>query len=245
MSCFDCCVADNSLVGAPFFLLTCFLQGRDAVLLRSGFEPSLEYTSIPVYDVAAQTKSFSNKSGRGRGDRRVPVNGDLRGLQPSIPTRSQVDSSLPSKPKLITGYSWIDSLEPITPKHLDEMAVATRRIKLMGPLYGAGLQGLLSSVRQGSGGRSPVGTSKYEWEQGTLAYAQEAAGQLLGPACSAIAAHEVVKCLVVALGHVGPNMLLELWDVVWPCPDTSSKEEEKKEDEENKEAEGEVMMEEV
>ena len=245
MSCFDCCVADNSLVGAPFFLLTCFLQGRDAVLLRSGFEPSLEYTSIPVYDVAAQTKSFSNKSGRGRGDRRVPVNGDLRGLQPSIPTRSQVDSSLPSKPKLITGYSWIDSLEPITPKHLDELAVATRRIKLMGPLYGAGLQGLLSSVRQGSGGRSPVGTSKYEWEQGTLAYAQEAAGQLLGPACSAIAAHEVVKCLVVALGHVGPNMLLELWDVVWPCPDTSSKEEEKKEDEENKEAEGEVMMEEV
>ena len=63
---------------------------------------------------------------------------------------------------------------------------------------------------------APPGNNRYEWEQGTLVASRGVIAKLCLPDCTAVRAIDYLKALVVSLAHVGPNLLIELWDAVWP-----------------------------
>lgn len=130
--------------------------------------------------------------------------------------------------KLRDGFAWIDSRS--VPEDEDGsgswLETVRRRLQDQDGGFGRGPVGrarrarhtayvgeLLISVR---GPSSSLPGSKFDWEKHTLWAADTLGAQLVEYASSldAATAVELLKCLVVALEHIGPNLLLELWDDV-------------------------------
>ena len=83
-------------------------------------------------------------------------------------------------------------------------------------LFGADVDHLLSSARAGDCANGRPG-SKYDWEIATIRAANSIAGQLLAAGRGKIGVtvvDTILPAIIAALDNCGPNMLLELWDLV-------------------------------